>query len=62
MAAQIAKEVFHVKKVICGIRDPARGELYKQLGMEVISSTAFTAQRLYDALLTSATPVSKEQK
>ncbi|HTK11154.1 MAG TPA: TrkA family potassium uptake protein [Ktedonobacteraceae bacterium] len=62
MAAQLAKEVFHVKQVICGIRDPARGELYKNLGMEIISSTAFTSQRLYDALLSPTTPTSKETK
>jgi trk system potassium uptake protein len=59
MAAQIAKDVFHVKKVICGIRDASRGELYEKLGLEVISSTAFTTQRMYDALVSDKKPVSK---
>ncbi len=62
MAAQIAREIFHVKKVICGIRDAGRVELYEKLGMEIISSTAFTAQRLYDALLSKAPATQKETK
>jgi trk system potassium uptake protein len=63
MAAQIAKEVFHVKKVICGIRDAGRVDMYGKLGMEIISSTAFTTQILYDSLLSKpAASATKEVK
>ena len=59
MAAQLAKEIFHVNKVICGIRDPERAELYKSLGLEVISATDFTSTRIYDRLLSPTTVAPK---
>ena len=37
MAAQIAKHIFGVPKVICRIYDPPREEFYKTLGLEAIS-------------------------
>jgi trk system potassium uptake protein TrkA len=37
MAAQIAKHIFGVRKVICRIYDPLREEFYKALGLEAIS-------------------------
>jgi trk system potassium uptake protein TrkA len=37
MAAQIAKHIFGVRKVICRIHDPLREEFYKTLGLEAIS-------------------------
>ncbi len=37
MAAQIAKHVFGVRKVICRIYDPPREQFYKTLGLEAIS-------------------------
>jgi trk system potassium uptake protein TrkA len=37
MAAQIAKHIFGVRKVICRIYDPPREEFYKTLGLEAIS-------------------------
>jgi trk system potassium uptake protein len=37
MAAQIAKHIFGVRKVICRIYDPLREEFYKTLGLEAIS-------------------------
>ncbi|MCX6003056.1 MAG: TrkA family potassium uptake protein [Chloroflexi bacterium] len=39
MAAQIAKHIFNVPKVICRIYDPLRQELYQTLGLEAISPT-----------------------
>jgi len=43
MAAQIAKHVFNVPRVICRIYDPLRQELYHTMGLESISPTiAFT--------------------
>ncbi len=37
MAAQIAKHIFGVRKVICRIYDPPREQFYKALGLEAIS-------------------------
>ncbi len=43
MAAQIAKHIFNVPKVICRIYDPLRQELYSTLGLEAVSpTTVFT--------------------
>jgi len=50
MAAQIAKHIFNVPKVICRIYDPLRQELYDTLGLETFSPTTIFAQRLKEAL------------
>src|SRR4030042_581953 len=39
MAAQIAKHIFNVPRVICRIYDPLRSELYQTLGLEALSPT-----------------------
>lgn len=51
MAAQIAKHIFHVPKVICRIYDPIRQATYKQLGLDSISPTVLQAKLLRDALM-----------
>ncbi len=51
MAAQIAKHIFNVPKVICRIYDPLRQELYSTLGLEAISPTTIFAQILKEKLL-----------
>lgn len=50
MAAQIAKHIFGVRKVVCRIYDPIREEIYHELGLETISPTKVGAQLLKDAL------------
>jgi len=50
MAAQIAKEIYGVSKVICRIYDPLRSDLYTMLGLEAISPTTVFAQMLKDKL------------
>ena len=50
MAAQIAKHVFNVPKVMCRIYDPLRQELYSTLGLEAISPTTVFAEMLRDKL------------
>ncbi len=50
MAAQIAKHIFNVPKVICRIYDPLRQELYNSLGLEAISPTTIFAQMLKEKL------------
>lgn len=46
MAAQMAKYIFNVPRVICRIYDPLRQELYSTLGIEAISPTTIFAQIL----------------
>lgn len=50
MAAQIAKHIFNVPKVVCRIYDPLREELYRTLGLETISPTNVGAQLMRDAI------------
>ena len=46
MAAQMAKHVFNVPRVICRIYDPLRQELYSTLGIEAFSPTKIFAEML----------------
>lgn len=50
MAAQIAKHIFKVPKVMLRIYDPLRRELYTTLGLEAFSPTIIFAQLLKDNL------------
>ena len=50
MAAQIAKYVFNVSRVLCRIYDPLRQEMYSTLGLEAISPTRIFAQILKEKL------------
>ena len=50
MAAQIAKHIFGVPKVVCRIYDPIREELYHSLGLETISPTTVGARLLKDVI------------
>ncbi len=50
MAAQIAKHIFNVPRVICRIYDPLRQELYNTLELEAISPTTVIAQMLKEKL------------
>src|SRR5258708_12062902 len=51
MASQIAKEIFHVKKVMCPIYDPIREPTDPNLRLEPISPTTLRPQILYTPLL-----------
>jgi trk system potassium uptake protein len=46
MAAQMAKVIFNVPRVICRIYDPLRQEIYQTLGLETISPTTIFAEML----------------
>jgi trk system potassium uptake protein len=48
LAAQIAKHIFKVPKVVLRIYDPLRRELYNTLGLEAFSPTVIFAQLLKD--------------
>ena len=46
MAAQMARHIFNVPRVICRIYDPLRQEIYQTLGLETISPTTIFADML----------------
>ncbi len=52
MAAQIAKHIFNVPRVVCRIYDPLRQEMYSTLGLETLGPTTIFARMLKDKLLT----------
>jgi trk system potassium uptake protein TrkA len=54
MASQIAKDIFHVKKVVCRIYDPIRESTYRDLGLETICPTVIGAEMISQALLGKA--------
>jgi trk system potassium uptake protein TrkA len=56
MAAQMAKVIFNVPRVVCRIYDPLREEMYKMLGLRTISPTKVGAQLLMEALQSDAPP------
>jgi trk/ktr system potassium uptake protein len=53
ISARIARNVFHVPKVVARLYDPRRAEIYQKLGLQTISSTSLGAERIRE-LLTSA--------
>src|SRR5512139_1458361 len=53
LAARIARNIFHVPRVVARLYDPQRAEIYRRLGMLTISSTTWGAERIRE-LITSA--------
>lgn len=51
MAAQMAKHIFNVPRVISLIHDPIREEMYRSLGLRTVSPTRIVARSLREALL-----------
>lgn len=51
MSVQIAKEKFHVPKVIARIYDPIRACAYRELGIETICTTLVGARLIKDYLI-----------
>ncbi len=54
MAAQMAKHVFGVPRVISLIHDPIREEMYRSLGLRTVSPTKIIAASLKEALQADA--------
>ncbi|MFC1873760.1 potassium channel family protein [Chloroflexota bacterium] len=46
MAAQIARHIFNVPRVICRLYDPLRQEMYSTLGLDAFTSTTIIAEIL----------------
>ncbi|MFC1646574.1 potassium channel family protein [Candidatus Omnitrophota bacterium] len=51
ISSQVAKKIFKVSKVIARIYDPHRAEIYKSLGLNIISGTELFAAMIRDKLL-----------
>jgi trk system potassium uptake protein TrkA len=50
VAAQIARNIYRVPRVIARLYDPRRAELYRRLGLVTISTTTWGAERIYEML------------
>jgi len=50
MAAQIARQIFQVPRVITRIYDPDREETFHRLGMETLCPTTLMSNRFYEAI------------
>jgi len=50
MVAQVAKEVFHVPKVMARVFDPSRGAVYEGFGIDTVCPTSIAASAFLDAL------------
>lgn len=50
MAAQIARKIFRISKVVARVFDPKREKAYRQLGIETICPTSLAAERFLRAL------------
>lgn len=53
IAAQVAKKIFKVPKVIARVYDPSRADIYKTLGLDIISGTILFAAMLRDKIIES---------
>jgi trk system potassium uptake protein TrkA len=52
MAAQVAKKIFNVPKVLARVFDPKREQVYAQLGIETICPTSVAAELFFRAVNT----------
>lgn len=53
MAAQVAKQILAVDRVIARTYDPVRAETFRELGIETISPTSTGAKRLFDQIVST---------
>ena len=50
VAARIARNIFHVPRVIARLYDPWRAEIYQRLGLTTVSSTKWVAESIFQVL------------
>ncbi|MBL7131726.1 MAG: TrkA family potassium uptake protein [Candidatus Omnitrophica bacterium] len=53
MASQVAKKIFNISKVIARVYDPKRAQIYKTLGLDIISGTELFAAMIRDKVIES---------
>jgi trk system potassium uptake protein len=51
MASQIAKKIFNVPRVIARVYDPKRADIYRKLGLDIISGTVLVAAMIRDKII-----------
>jgi len=51
LSSQVAKKIFNVPRVIARIYDPHRAEIYRSLGLDIISGTTLLAAMIRDKLV-----------
>jgi len=51
MAAQVARDIFGVPRVICRIYDPLQEAIYRELGLETICPTLWGVNRIQEILV-----------
>lgn len=51
MASQIAKKIFKVPRVMARVYDPKRADIYKKLGLDIISGTVLVAAMIRDKII-----------
>lgn len=51
ISARIARNIFHVPRVVARLNDPRRAEIYRRLGLVTISMVSWGAQRINDLLI-----------
>ena len=51
MAAQVARDIFGVARVICRIYDPLQEAIYRELGLETICPTLWGVNRIQEILV-----------
>jgi len=50
MAAEVAREIYGVQRVITRLNDPLRAEIFQELGLTTISPTLLAAEAIEDCL------------
>jgi trk system potassium uptake protein TrkA len=50
VAARIARNIFHVPRVVARLYDPVRAEIYQRLGLTTISTTGWGAERIVEVV------------
>jgi trk system potassium uptake protein len=50
IAARIARNIFHVPRVVARLYDPLRAEIYQRLGLITISTTTWGAERICEVV------------
>lgn len=54
IAARIARNIFHVPRVVVRLYDPGRADIYRRLGLITICSTTWGAERMRELLTHTA--------
>lgn len=50
-ASQMAREIYHVPRVLCRIYDPVREQIFRELGLETFCSTRLGSTIMVEMLL-----------